>query len=46
MDVPYCIILGQKEVIDGTVIVRTMANRSQDTVKLEKLPEYLKHLKR
>ncbi len=46
MGVPYCIILGQKEVIDGTVIVRAMANHSQDTVKLPKLPEYLKHLKR
>ncbi len=46
MGVPFCIILGQKEVLDGTVIVRNMANRSQDTVKLAKLPEYLKHLKR
>lgn len=46
LEIPYCLILGQKEVIDGTVIVRTMANRSQDTVKIEKLAEYLKKLKK
>ena len=46
LGLPYSIILGQKEVIDGTVIVRTMANRSQDTVKIEKLAEYLKKLKK
>ena len=42
LKIPYAIILGQKEVIDGTVIVRNMENRSQDTVKLENLAEYVK----
>ncbi len=45
LQVPYTIILGQREVIDGTVIVRTMETRSQETVKVDKLPEYLKKLK-
>ncbi len=45
MGVSYTIILGQKEVLDGTVIVRNMDNRSQDTVKISQLGEYLKNLK-
>ena len=40
--VPYTIILGQKEAMDGTVIVRSMNNRSQDTVKIKDLSKYLK----
>lgn len=43
--VPYTIILGQKEAIDGTVIVRNMDTRSQDTIKVGKLTEYLKKIK-
>lgn len=43
--IPYTMIFGVKEAIDGTVIVRNMANRSQETVKLTKLLEYLKELK-
>lgn len=43
--VPYAIIFGQKEAIDETVIVRDMSNRSQDTVPLKELPDYLKKLK-
>lgn len=42
MKIPYTIILGQKEAMDGTVIVRNMDTRSQDTVKMDKLAEYLK----
>jgi histidyl-tRNA synthetase len=45
MGVPYTIILGQKEAIENTVIVRDMNTRSQDTVKIDKLCEYLKKLK-
>ena len=44
LQVPYTIILGQKEVIDNTVIVRNMGNRSQDTVSIAKLAEYIKGL--
>jgi histidyl-tRNA synthetase len=43
--IPYSIIFGVKEAIDNSVIVRDMSNRSQDTVKLGKLLEYLKELK-
>ncbi len=43
--IPYVIIFGQKEAIDGTVIVRNMENHSQETVKLPKLSEYIKHIK-
>ncbi len=42
---PYALILGQREVIDGTVIVRNMDSRSQDTIKISKLAEYIKKIK-
>jgi histidyl-tRNA synthetase len=42
--IPYAIIFGVKEALDNTVIVRNMGNRSQDTVKISKLVEYLKEL--
>lgn len=41
---PYTIIFGQKEAIEGTVIVRNMATRSQETVKQKNLAEHMKHL--
>ncbi|OGI64083.1 histidine--tRNA ligase [Candidatus Nomurabacteria bacterium RIFCSPLOWO2_02_FULL_40_10] len=43
--IPYTLIFGVKEALDNSVIVRDMSNRSQDTVKLSKLLEYLKELK-
>ncbi|OHA58528.1 MAG: histidine--tRNA ligase [Candidatus Vogelbacteria bacterium RIFOXYD1_FULL_44_32] len=45
LGVPYAIILGQKEALEGTVIVRDMDTRSQDTIKLDKLADYLKKIK-
>lgn len=45
MKIPYCLILGQREVIDNTVIVRDMETRSQKSVSLKDLPEYIKELK-
>jgi histidyl-tRNA synthetase len=45
LEIPYCIIFGQKEAMDNTVIVRNMAVHSQDTVKIDALPDYIKHLK-
>lgn len=42
--VPHAIIFGQKEAIENSVIVRDMATRSQDTVKITKLAEYLKSM--
>ncbi len=44
--VPYIIIMGQKESVDGTAVVREMLTRSQETVPLVRLAEYLKHLRR
>ena len=42
---PYCIIFGQKEAMDGTVIVRNMKNHSQEIIKIDALSEFLKKLK-
>lgn len=45
MGVPYTIIFGQKEAMDDTVIIRNMETRSQETVKLADLHDFVKHLK-
>lgn len=45
MGMPYVIIFGQKEAMENSVIFRDMNNRSQETVKLPKLLEYIKNLK-
>jgi len=45
LKIPYALIFGVKEALDNAVIVRNMENRSQETVKLDKLLEYLKELK-
>lgn len=42
MKIPYTLIFGQKEALEGTVIIRNMENRSQDTVLIENLVEYMK----
>ncbi|MEX0918595.1 MAG: histidine--tRNA ligase [Candidatus Paceibacterota bacterium] len=45
LKVPYAIILGQREAVDNTVIVRNMENRSQDTIPIGELAAYLKKIK-
>lgn len=45
LQIPYAIIFGQKEALEGTVIVRDMLTRSQETVKLAALAEYIKKVK-
>jgi histidyl-tRNA synthetase len=45
LQVPYTLILGQKEALEGTVIVRNMQNRSQDIVPMAKLADYVRGLK-
>ncbi len=45
MNIPHTIIFGQKEAMDGTVIVRNMSTHSQDTINIHDLCDYLKHLK-
>lgn len=44
MKIPYTIIMGQKEALEDTVIVRDMNDRAQETVKIADLPKYLKKL--
>jgi len=43
--VAFVVIFGQREAMDQTVIVRNMKDRSQDTVKIEELAEYIKKIK-
>jgi len=45
LSIPHTLIFGLKEALDNSVIVRNMSNRSQETVKLANLLEYLKELK-
>lgn len=42
-NIPYAFIIGQKEVIDETIIVRNMETRSQDIVRVRDLSEYIKN---
>jgi histidyl-tRNA synthetase len=44
LNVPYLIIMGEREALDGTVIVRKVSNNAQTTVALPGLPRYLKAL--
>jgi len=44
MGMEYAIIFGQKEALEDSVIFRDMSNRSQETVKIPKLLEYIKNL--
>lgn len=43
--VPYVLIFGQMEAVNNTVIIRNMDTRSQDTVPISELTNYIKHLK-
>tara|TARA_Y100000310_G_C20672541_1_gene811106 strand:- start:300 stop:1631 length:1332 start_codon:yes stop_codon:yes gene_type:complete len=43
-EIPWVIILGQKEVIEDSVIVRNMSDRSQKTVLIKDLPDYIKQV--
>jgi len=42
----FALILGQKEAIDGTVIIRDMKSGVQETVPQPKIVEYLKRMKK
>jgi len=41
--IPFTLIIGYKEALDQSVIVRDMETRSQETVSLKRLVAYLKH---
>lgn len=43
--VPYVLIMGAREALDQTVIVRTLATSSQTTVPICELPKHLRGLK-
>jgi histidyl-tRNA synthetase len=43
--VTHLIIMGQREALDGTVLVRSMTNSSQEVVTLAALPRYVKTLR-
>ena len=42
--IPYAIIMGQKEAMENSVIVRSMSNQSQETVPLPNLQKYLEKI--
>jgi len=44
LGVPYMLIMGQREALDGTIIVRSTANSSQTIITLAALPRFLKTL--
>ncbi len=43
--VSHVFIMGQREVLDGTIIVRSADERTQSTITLSQLPRYLKTLR-
>jgi histidyl-tRNA synthetase len=44
MNIPYIIIMGQKEAIENSVVVRNLETRCQETVLISELTDYLKKL--
>ena len=42
MDIPFMIIIGHKEALEESAIIRNMKNRSQETVPIRELPHYIK----
>ena len=44
LNVPYSLILGQKEYVEGTVIVRDMKSRSQESVPALSVVSHMKRL--
>jgi histidyl-tRNA synthetase len=46
LSVPYSIIVGQKEYVEGTVIVRDMKSRSQESVPLNSVVSHMRRLVR
>lgn len=42
--VPYILIMGKKEAMDDTIMIRDTATRAQETIKISDLSDYLKKL--
>jgi histidyl-tRNA synthetase len=45
LGVPYLLIMGQREALDGTVIIRSTRNSSQNTVSIGDIPKFLRTLR-
>jgi histidyl-tRNA synthetase len=45
MRVPFVIIIGQKEALENSVVIRDMSTRVQETVLISNLAKYIKKLK-
>lgn len=45
-NIPYSIIMGKKEAMDKTAIVRNMDTHAQEIVPLDELPKYMKRLEK
>lgn len=45
MKIPYVIIMGKKEAMENSVVVRNMNTRCQNTIAIEELVDYAKKLK-
>jgi histidyl-tRNA synthetase len=44
LGVKYALIMGQKEYVDGTIILRDMAARNQESIPLKTVSQRLRHL--
>ncbi|MES3031365.1 MAG: His/Gly/Thr/Pro-type tRNA ligase C-terminal domain-containing protein [Patescibacteria group bacterium] len=44
--IPYSIIMGKKEAVEGTAIVRNTDTHAQDIVSIKELPSYMKKLEK
>ena len=42
LEVPFALILGQKESLENSIIIRNMNSRAQETVPIDNLVETLK----
>ncbi|MBU2109406.1 histidine--tRNA ligase [Patescibacteria group bacterium] len=43
LNMAYALILGQKEALENSIIVKDMDSGTQDTIAIEKVVEYIKH---
>jgi histidyl-tRNA synthetase len=42
MKIPFLLIMGKKEALDNTVMIRNLRSRQQFTIPLADLPDYIK----
>jgi histidyl-tRNA synthetase len=45
MKIPYVIIMGKKEFLEDSVMVRENSTRTQEAVKITELAKYIRRLK-